>query len=268
MYDRNEQLSIIESIRVAENTIKRIDCPFCGGRYTFTVSKQDGKLLWNCYKASCTTGGVHSVGRSIENIRSMLNGMEPQGIKNRVIPLPDIVSYIKNHAGALDYLKKVHAYEAWEKGLIQCVYAPAEDRVLFYMNKKQGAVGRSLSGAKPKWKAFGDTTGCFTCGTGTTAVVVEDAASASAVGILEGITGVALLGTNVNSLQKKHLRAYSKVIISLDKDASSKAIKLLTKLEGLVPTTVRFLEEDLKWLTGPELKELYNEGTCHSDRRL
>jgi 5S rRNA maturation endonuclease (ribonuclease M5) len=121
----------------------------------------------------------------------------------------------------------------------------------------------------PKWKSYGDTTGLFTCGTGDIAVVVEDAASACAISNLEGYVGAALLGTNISPKQKQQLKHYSRVIISLDKDASGKAIKLLSKLTGHVKSvTVVLLEEDLKNLNTQQLEELYDESKRYCSHRL
>ena len=47
----------------------RMSCPLCGGRDTLTISKVDGKLLWNCYKASCKTKGVKEYSRSKSEIK-------------------------------------------------------------------------------------------------------------------------------------------------------------------------------------------------------
>lgn len=184
------------------------------------------------------------------------------------LPLPRLISGYSNHEDVMEYLKAVGSYEAAQKRLVMVGYSPEEHRVLFFTNKGAGAVGRALDGRLPKWKAFGDTSGCFTCGDGPVAVVVEDAASACSVGVLPGYTGVALLGTNINHLQKRQLMSYQKVILCLDKDASRKAIWLLQKLEGLVPATVRFLEKDLKLLGSEQIRRLLDESTGNCNNRL
>ena len=65
MYSYRDQLDIIKAIRITDGGRKTIDCPFCGGRKKFTIDKFDGKIVWNCYKASCTTKGAYSGKRSI-----------------------------------------------------------------------------------------------------------------------------------------------------------------------------------------------------------
>ena len=41
MISYKEQLALIQPIRVSENITKRIDCPFCGGKNTFTLSSSN-----------------------------------------------------------------------------------------------------------------------------------------------------------------------------------------------------------------------------------
>ena len=265
MFNRSEQLEILNKIKIKDNETKRINCPFCGGKYTFTLSKRDGGLVWNCYKASCSTRGGTRVDRSLSSIKDKLSKASVKEPR-RQLPLPAMTSDPRKHPEVMHYLETVHVSAAFLRGDVEVRYDPKEHRVLFYMNNGTGCVGRSLyPNAKPKWKAFGDTSGIFTCGSGSTGVVVEDAASACAVSVLSDTTGVALLGTNISPLQKVQLRSFKRLIISLDKDASKKAIMLLRKLNGFVPTTIKFLQEDAKWLEPVELEGLFDESTrnCH-----
>ena len=47
----------------------RGDCPECNGRNTFTVTKQIGNLLYNCYKAGCSLSGVTKQSISIQDLQ-------------------------------------------------------------------------------------------------------------------------------------------------------------------------------------------------------
>lgn len=252
----SQQNDILSSVRLKDGETKRIDCPFCGGKSTFTLTRKDGRRLWNCYKASCTASGGKGDTRSITSIHKALSAPFNGTIRVNPEPIPQIVSHPDHHPEVVQYLEQVHAIEAMKSGLVDVCYAPKENRVLFWMNKGSGAVGRALDGRRPKWKAFGDTTGIFTCGVGKTAIVVEDAASACAVGILPNYTGVALLGTHIDSIKKRQLMAFDRVIFCLDNDASKKSISLLRKVEGWVPASVRFLRDDLKWLTKTQIEEV------------
>lgn len=248
-----EQLDVIEGLSIKEGESSRINCPFCGGNRTFSVSRRNGALLWNCYKASCSISGATDTEMSSDVIQRRLSGVETATLR-RTAPVPQHTTNVRTFKPALDYLRRVNSLEAHEQGLIRLRYAPAENRVLFYMPGGEGAVGRSLDGRKPKWKVFGETEGLMTIGKGPVAVVVEDAASAASVARVPECSGCALLGTHATHLQMAQLRAFQRVIIALDEDASQKAVRLKGKLEGRVETKVVFLEEDLKYATSNEVR--------------
>ena len=56
---------------------------------------------------------------------------------------------------------------------------------------------------------------------------------------------------------------FTKVVVALDKDASKKAIKLKSKLEGRVNTKVVFLEDDLKWLNMDQIQTVLGEDASY-----
>jgi 5S rRNA maturation endonuclease (ribonuclease M5) len=263
MYNRHEQIEILKSIRISEGESKTIDCPFCYGKKKFSITNKDGTLLWNCYKASCSIKGAYRKGMSLSLIKNRV-GVPKEStsdylrreIKDRGLtlrPLPSMLSQPKNHSYVMDYLEDNGCLPAYEQGLIKILYAPADNRCLFMMNNGQGAVGRSLSGATPKWMSYGDTTGVLTVGSSKTGVIVEDAPSACAVSSTGMYTGIAILGTNLSTKQKQTLKSYDKIIICLDNDAKGKAIKLLRQLQGLVECTVRFINKDLKYCRSKEI---------------
>jgi hypothetical protein len=255
MYTYREQLDTLAPIRLKEGQTKRINCPFCGGYKTMGITIKGGNKIWNCFKASCGVRGRENVGLTLGGLRKRLEGRKDTD-KKPAVGLPPHLSSPHLHPEAIRYLKSVNSMQAFEDGLVDIKYSPALKRVIFMMPDKEGGVGRSLIGEKPKWKNFGDTTGILRIGTGDTAVVVEDAASAASVSRFTFCSGCALLGTNISSLQRTQLCHFTNVIIALDKDASKKALKLKSKLEGRVNTRVVFLEDDLKWLTYDQLGTL------------
>ena len=232
-----------------------MDCPFCGGNKTFTVSSIDGSLLWHCYKASCGVRGKKGVGRNTDQIRAKLQSQTVANAR-RSQPVPLLVSDPKHHPSVMRYLEEVGSMAAYENRWIDIMYAAADDRVLFYNRERVGAAGRSLSGQKPKWKVYGDTTSILTVGTGSTIVLVEDAASACSVARIDGLVGGALLGTNLSPNQKAQLRSYENIIIALDRDASKKALYMQAKIQGLRPCSVRFLSDDLKYLSEEDIRSI------------
>jgi hypothetical protein len=255
MHTYKEQLEMLSNVRLKAGDHRRVDCPFCAGRKTLSVSNVDGKLLWHCYKASCPARGAKSLGRNTEQIRGRLSRQDAATTR-RTPPLPDPVSDPSQHDHVLRYLEDNGSLEAYEQGDVRIAYAPAEDRVLFYMPSRLGAVGRALSGGGPKWRAYGDTSGLLTVGSGSTTVVVEDAASACAVSRVEGLQGAALMGTNLSTQQKRQLRHSPCVVIALDKDASRKSLLMAQTLQGLVPCRVRLLETDLKYVEPDEIERI------------
>lgn len=256
MYTYKEQLQMLEGIRVKPGQTLRIDCPFCRGQKTFSITSKDGSRVWNCYKASCAVSGAKTIGRTTGQVRERLAGkMAPTKCRTEV---PEILSDPRHHDRVMHYLRLHGSLEAYENDWLKIRYAPAEDRVLFFFPTRlaDGAVGRSLNGIKPKWKAYGDTGPILTVGEGDTLVVVEDAASACSVARVSGLVGGALLGTHLSDTQRHQLRGFKSVIIALDRDASTKALSIQRRTQGLTDVKVRFLREDLKYLTPAEIGNL------------
>lgn len=254
-YSRSDQISIIKSITLRDGDSKTLDCPFCLGRKKFTISKVDGRTIWNCYKASCTVRGAYTTGRSLAAIKNKISGniAKPE---RKTKQIPSVLSGIDNHEGAVSYLKSVNSYDAYKMGLISISYDPAHNRVLYFTQDKQGAVGRALDGRNPKWMTYGNTEHGVQVGNTKHAVVVEDSASACSVVRVPGLTGYALLGTNLTHPIKSRLRHFSCVTIILDMDASSKALRIAKALQMHTNVQVRLTQKDLKWLEAEQITKL------------
>ena len=251
-----EMLSIVQRFPVQAGESTRVNCPACGGNKTLSLTKKDGQLFWNCFKASCELTGRSNVGRTNSEVRQYLSGRDIV-TKKRTPDIPTIISDPSNNPEVIKYLTENNCHAAYEQKAIKISYSPADRRVLFYTPDKLGCVGRSLiAGAKPKWKAFGEFNGLFSLGESTNAVLVEDAASACAVFATGCYTGVALLGTHMSQKQREGLRKYQSVTICLDKDASKKAVYLLKQLRGTIQARVRLLTKDLKQYQPEEIKEI------------
>lgn len=247
MVTYREQIDVVKSIRIAEGDKKTMDCPFCGGRSKFTIDRYDGKLVWNCFRASCNARGSFTGRRNEAAVKAFLSGNATQKKNYRINLIPKITTAPDNHSPAMEYLESVNSLEAYLRGDIRVRYAPSEDRVLFYTSDATGAVGRSLGRSKYKWWNYGDLTGGIHVGTGDHAVLVEDAPSACSVARIEGLVGVALLGTNITRGIKMTLSKYTVKTLVLDNDARAKAV-CLNKRHSCV-TRVRFTKKDLKHLT-------------------
>jgi hypothetical protein len=245
-YSYRDQIDILSSIRINDGEKKSLDCPFCGGRKKFGILKQDGKLLWNCFRSSCGVKGSYNAGRGASGVKAYLRGKETKAVYYN--SLPSIVSSIDHHKEALAYVESVNSLEAYRDGLIKVKYAPRDNRVLFYTDDGKGAVGRALDGRTPKWYTYGDTSKGIQVGQGIP-ILVEDAPSACSVARVEGYSGYALLGTRITPSIKAQLRHFDEVIIILDKDANSKAVSLSRSIQSITKATVRFTTKDLKWLS-------------------
>lgn len=250
-FSYRDQWDILKSINLTEGDSKSIDCPFCGGRKKFNITKMDGKTLWNCYRASCTAKGVYSGPRSIAEAKAYMLGKKAETSVSNATPLPEMTTSIENSDKAISYVKNVNAYQAYESGFIKLRYAPGEDRVLFYTQDGLGAVGRSLKSYGSKWWTYGNTTKGVHVGEGSTAVLVEDAASACAVSRCKDMVGVALLGTNLTKDVNKSLKCYDNAVIILDNDAKQKAVSLVRTMS--IPSTMRLTKVDIKELTVQDL---------------
>jgi len=222
-----------------------------------SLSRRDGRRMWHCFKASCSISGTSKTERTAESIRSALSDADRDATPSLPrTPIPHRLSSVRRHEAAAEYLKQNGCWEAYEAGLVDIQYDPADRRVIFFMPDGQGAVGRTLRGAKPKWRAYGDTSGVLRIGSGNVGVIVEDAASAASVSRLPFCSGCALLGTHVSVEKRRQLMSFDRLVIALDKDASKKAVSLKARFEGRIETAVVLLEEDMKYLTVEELKEL------------
>lgn len=251
MFSYRDQLDVVQTISIKEGQKLTINCPFCGGKKKFTVDKYDGKLVWNCFRASCPVRGSYVGRRDIDATKAYLSGNANQKQKTKHVLLPAITTKPENHEPAVNYLHEVNSWDAYQRGYIKVRYAPKENRVLFYNKEGTGAVGRFLGASKYKWWNYGDLSGGIHVGEGNHAILVEDAPSACAVSRLEGFTGVALLGTTLTKGIIKSVAKYNKRCLVLDKDASTKALSLTRTYHCI--DQVRFTSKDLKVLSEQDI---------------
>ena len=240
-----------------EGNSVRISCPSCASK-TFTISKIHGKLLWNCYKASCKTNGSEQMERSKTDIASRIRDTITFYHDAENFTVPEWFTPFTDNVRALNYLKRNNCIDAFENGRARILYDPKQDRVVFLV-KENGitydAIGRSLKPKTiPKWYRYGKSQKLFTAGEHSQAVLVEDSASACAISPVA--TGVALLGTNMKDADLTQLRKYEHVFVCLDPDATRKALDLQKYLSYFVSTTIIRIDDDLKYYDAQEIKKL------------
>lgn len=245
---------IVKQLDVANGMTKRINCPICKGYKTFTVTNNMGKIIWNCYKATCETKGGHRIHMSVQDIRDAITP-DVMDIGEVEFILPDFLVPHGNRREVMDFC------EVWELDAdeLDLHYDVKEKRVVFLVKDNSvtvDAVGRSIANRIPKWKRYGKNSLPYTHGCGRVAVVVEDCVSATLVGN-DVLVGVAVLGTSLSESHKKYLAQFSTAIIALDPDALPKTLSFAKELRGYVDTVkVLKLKDDLKYMNEEDMDRL------------
>ncbi len=159
---------------VQPNTDVRIDCPFCFHPNTFTLKNIDGKIMWNCFRASCNAKGKISRDMSPEELKKFLNSKE-LSLQNKMKSdnkikwsVPDYFTSVYSSNRALNYIKNNNCLDAMQKGMAKIMYDPRRDRVVFLIkeqNKVIKAIGRAITSDNyPKWYVYGKKSNPFVCG--------------------------------------------------------------------------------------------------------
>jgi len=248
-----EQLAIIKSLGITGETDTRMDCPFCYHHNSFILKNENGRLTWYCFHASCNVKGATQEEKTMNDIESFLSLKKEK--KDFTIPK----HFTLPTERAEKYLTRNNCYDAYANGLVKIRYDVKQDRVVFLVNNKNkivGAIGRGLSKeVYPKWYKYpSDERSPFLCGKSSTAIVVEDCASACAVS--RDYTGFALMGTSFSDDFIPYIKKYRKVIVALDRDATTKSFDIANQIGYYVPTEVKMLEDDLKYFKPDKIKEI------------
>ena len=248
---------ILNDITLINGDTKRMDCPECNGKRTFTITNNMGSIVWNCYKAGCTVSGGRRVHLSSDDIRKSLGKTVSE---TESIPKFDKPEWLVRDSDKIAPYCEEWGLDAEELGLL---YDVKEHRVVFPVMHKGhtvDATGRSLGKRLPKWKRYGKNVLPYAHGYGSVAVVVEDCVSAAVIGS-HVYVGVAVLGTSLSELHKKYLAQFSTAVIALDPDALPKTLQFAKELRGYVDTVrVLRLNDDLKYRNPEDLQNLTRIG--------
>jgi len=248
---------ILNDITLINGDTKRIDCPECNGKKTFTITNNMGSIVWNCYKAGCTVSGGRRVHLSSDDIRKSLGKTVSE---TRGIPKFDKPEWLVRDTKAIAPYCSEWGLDADKLGLL---YDVREHRVVFpvvHNGHTVDATGRSLGKRLPKWKRYGKNDLPYVYGYGSVAVVVEDCVSAAVVGS-HVYVGVAVLGTSLSEAHKRYLSQFSTAVIALDPDALRKTLQFAKELRGYVDTVrVLKLHDDLKYRNPDDLQNLTRIG--------
>ena len=240
-----------ESLNLFDGESRRANCPSCGHKNTFSVTNNNGELLWNCFHADCTVRGRGSRRITRDNADTMLSKLRRNTAKQT--PLYPEVPFEKPKSWSrqisqrgLEYVDSVNT-----SGRYDDIYHDVRhDRLVYAIHDKKGVlvdgVGRTLCGSRPKWYRYGNYRYGFMIGTSKTALVVEDVPSA--ISVSDWVTGYALLGTSLRDEHIEELSTFDRIIVALDRDATDKALTYMRALNTLVPTGILMLDKDLKSL--------------------
>ena len=239
----------IEAMAVPEGMSYRSDCPVCGHNNSFSVTNEHNVLLYNCFYANCNISG---------KIQGMVN-KPTQNPKQEIEFNLETTTWIpvERSPKSMDYIRNNNIEHAYKSRFCNIQYDINEDRCVFCIYKNStivDAVGRSLTGRKPKWKRYASSKLPFmTKNKSDLCVIVEDCASASAVTIA-GHVGVALMGTNLLQEHIPHIVDNFKLtVIALAKDATQKSLDIAKELSVHMQTTIKFLENDIKTWTAEKI---------------
>ena len=266
--------NIIEDVNLNMGDTKRMNCPSCNGYKTFSITNNNGKIVWNCFKASCNVKGTYKNDISSESF-SKANGSETISHQNSRgnSYSPQVKKVLQRYwrgndfpIELINYLTVNHCLHAYQNNSADIRYDYQKNRAVFVIKNHRNEVidgaGRALyDGALPKWFRYGSTRLPYVCGDKKckNAVVVEDCASACAVTI-SSMCGVALMGTNLLKEHIPHIVDNFKLaIVALDKDASQKSLDIAKELSVHVQTQIRFLDKDIKTWTEEKILGEFNE---------
>lgn len=249
--------SIIDDLALVNGQTKRMTCPACNTKNTFTITNNMGKIIWNCYKAGCSVSGGTRTQLTADDIRKSLGSVAEE---------THVSTFSKPEWFVRDDAKIRNFCDQWELDPqdLGLLYDVKEHRVVFpviHNGVTVDATGRSLGKRIPKWKRYGKSDLPYASGRGKTAVVVEDCVSAAIVGDGGVYVGVAVLGTSLSNGHKKYLSQFSTAIIALDPDALPKTLQFARELRQYVDTIkILYLRDDLKYRNPTDFENLTTLG--------
>ena len=253
-------LNYIDTLNIQEGTSARAACPVCGGANTFSVTREYGRTLWQCFSASCPTKGVSSSNITEEGLLALIGIHEEH---EYTFTVPEHFTTIIGKDKPMVYLADNGCIDAFNEHRADIRYDPRLDRVVFLVEREgiyYDASGRSMDRSMvPKWYRYGKSNVGFLCSgipgiSGKRCCVVEDCASACAVSCT--MDGMALLGTNLLPDHVNELSQYDEVLIALDPDALDKGFKMQAELSSYVKCRTVITEDDPKYFKPERIKAM------------
>lgn len=238
----------------------RGDCPFCGGKNTYTATIGGGSLKWNCYKMDCHVSGIHDTDMTAEEIMNLMSKTVKQTRQQEAETMEIPVYVVKPTSFHDKFHRFVRRYGLAIGGML---YDVKDERVVFPIKHKGriiDAIGRAVGKKKfPKWYRYSGEANYFTMGSGRKLLIVEDVVSAIvAWQEFPDITSMAILGTQLTTNHLEKIREYNHVVIALDPDAAKKTIQYRREIEQWtgVRTTALSLHDDIKYRVDEDMEKL------------
>tara|TARA_R110002012_G_scaffold4345_2_gene20013 strand:- start:2570 stop:3379 length:810 start_codon:yes stop_codon:yes gene_type:complete len=256
----------VKDLDLSEGESVRSDCPVCNGRNTFTATKEDSLVKYNCYKLGCSIvpGGV-PINLTAAEITERLSTLK-DGEAKKTIPAFIIPEYMTWSEPSHTKFNRFVSRWGLEHESLDILYDVKDERAVFMIrderNRLIDAVGRSLNGSLPKWYRYTGNATVFTRCMGEpngTVILVEDVISAITVAkVRPNVTGMAVLGTNINAAHMEYLQDYTKIIVALDPDATHKSIEYRKEIQSWtgIDTMAMMLQDDIKYKTEEDLLKL------------
>ena len=248
----------LDSLDLREDESRRMNCPSCYGKNTFTVTKEMGQIKYNCYKLDCSIGGYHHTDLTAAEIKILMAKQEkPMQMEPETMEIPE---YVVQPTAEHD---KFHRFtKRW--GIVdrRLLYDVKDERVVFpihYKGRIVDANGRAVGNKLPKWYRYTGKADYYTVGTGPTLLVLEDCVSAMvAYQEFPNVTAMAILGTALTSAHVDKISQYDNVIVALDPDAAHKTLQFSREIALWTNANcLAFrLDDDIKYRLTDDLERL------------
>jgi hypothetical protein len=231
----NNIRAFLDSLDLADQQSRRMNCPSCHSKNTFSALNDGGSIVYNCFKLNCSLTGAYHTGMTAQEIRLRL----------AKVAKPDPTDP-----------------DRWEIPSDTLMYDVKDKRVvfpIFYKGRMIDAIGRSLADKQPKWLRYTGVADYYVVGNSKTIVLVEDTLSAMiATQLVGGLSAMAILGTSLTDKHMAKLGEYNFIIVALDPDAAHKTLIYKKEIEswtGLDTIALR-LDDDIKYKVSSDIEKL------------
>ena len=254
--ERSIQEIVLHGSSLEPGETTRVECVTChGGSPTLTITrKDDGAIVWNCYRASCEDRGA----------RGGQGGVFRAAAKERTMPTSHPYDKPLRPLSDDEYalLRAKIGWDDWHCVASGVRYAPEDDRFAMPIygptGRRRGYVLRDYTGlvrTKTLTRMENDEPhiSWYRHKPGRTTVIVEDIPSA--VRAAAYVNAVALCGTGCGPEYALEIASHAhSVVWCLDADATELAMRWQRKYSMMFQSSsVRPLEKDMKDMTEAEL---------------